>query len=300
MHSNWLRIGVASLGICLASSGPAISITTSDDADTLLNAALGSPVAGLTVTNVTYEGASGSAGTYSGLTYLPFSTISSGLVLTSGLAASAAGPNVDDAITTDHSGAVKTFTNFDGVNSIDLMDVATLTVQFHVDSDMSLSFDFAYGSEEFWYYTNSPFNDSFFVFLDEGTTTLALDPLGQAITVDNQYLTIDNRPDTFDPTNGYGLSDRIGAGDAAGIEELQYDGFTPVLRTNFDVSAGDHTLYFVVGDAGDRVLDSGVFLTHLFGPGTSGGGTNPVPEPASLLAMVAGAGLLASRRIRKA
>jgi hypothetical protein len=221
------------------------------------------------------------SGTYSGLSYGPFAGISSGFVLTTGDAQLAVGPNTLDDATLSNSGPTATFINYDGTHTIDLNDVATLSINFHADAATSLSFDFAYGSEEYWYYTNSEFNDSFFAFLDGGTTTLALDPLGKAITVNNQYLTIDNRPSSFDPTNGYGLPDKTGAGDAAGIAELQYDGFTPVLRTNFDVAAGDHTLTFVIGDAGDTVLDSGVFITHLFGPGTSGGGTNPVPEPNS-------------------
>ena len=299
MHWKVFRIGACCLVFGGASLSLAdLSVITTTDANTLVNSALGA-VAGVTVTGATYSGASIASGTYTGLTYGPFAGISSGMLLTTGDVQLAVGPNNLDDATGDNGGPTGSYNNYDGTHSIDLNDVVTLTINFHVDAAKSLSFDFAYGSEEYWYFTNSQYNDSFFAFLDGGTTTLALDPLGQAITVDNQYLTIDNRPSTFDPTNGYGLPDKIGAGTAAGIAALQYDGLTPVLRTNFDVAAGDHSLTFVIGDAGDTVLDSGVFITHLFGPGTGGGGTNPVPEPSSSAMLALGSGAIALNELRR-
>lgn len=299
MRLHLLKLGAAAAVFGFAPTIFAdLSVTNTNNAMTMVNSALGA-VTGITVTGATYNGASIASGTYTGLVYGPFAGIASGLLLTSGEAQLADGPNTLDGATGDNGGPTASYTKYDGTNNIDLNDVATLSINFHADTAMSLSFDFTYGSEEYWFYTNSPFNDAFFAFLDGGTTTLALDPLGQAITIDNQYLTIDNRPSDFDPTNGYGLPDKAGAGAAAGINELQYDGFTPVLRTNFDVTAGDHTLTFVIGDAGDTVLDSGVFISHLFGPGTSGGGTDPVPEPSSAAFLGLGSGAIALNEVRR-
>lgn len=290
MNTYLLRTGFLSV-VCAAAtlSVAQLSVTTTNDANTLTNAGLGTLPAGVQVTGATYTGAGVASGTYSNLTFGPLASISNGLLLTTGDAQLAVGPNNNDGAGVDNGGPTGTFNNYDGTHSIDLNNVATLAISFTVQTAMTLSFDFSYGSEEYWYYTNSQFNDSFFAFLDNGQKTLALDSLGNAITVNNQFLTIDNRPSTFDPTNGYGLPDKPGTGTTAGINQLQYDGFTPVLRTNFDVAAGAHTLTFVIGDAGDGVLDSGVFISHLFGPG-SGTGTNPVPEPGSIAFLALGSG----------
>ena len=274
-----------------------LSVSTTNDATTLVNSALGAPIAGLSVTGATYSGASEASGTYTGLTFGPLSSLANGMLLTTGDAKIAMGPNDQEDAGTANLGPTGTFLKYDGTHDIDLNDVVTLTVNFHTDSAMDLSFDFAFGSEEYYYFVNSEFNDSFLAFLDGGPT-LALDPLGNAINVNNQFLTIDNRPSNFSPSNGYGLADKPGTGTAAGINELQYNGFTVALRTNFHVEAGDHALQFVIGDATDSILDSGVFISNLFGPGT-GVGTNPVPEPASLTLLTLGCGFLAARRFKR-
>ncbi len=293
------RFGLLAMSLAFASSGMALLVTSSSDANTLLAAGLGALPVGVSITGVTYNGASSASGTYANLAFSPLNSIGRGTLMTTGDAQLAIGPNTDDSAGIDNGGPLGSFANYDGLNSIDLFNVATLTVSFDVQTATNLSFDFAYGSDEYWFYTNSPFNDSFFAFLDGGTKTLALDSHGQAITVDNQFLTIDNRPDTFSPTNGFGLPDKPGTGTAAGINELQYDGFTPTLRTSFDVGAGSHTLAFVIGDAGDGVLDSGVFISRILGTG-NGGPTGPSPEPSTLVAVLGAVPMLIaiSRRRR--
>lgn len=297
MNLSCLRIGVAASAISIASFALAdLNVTTSNDAMTLVNSALGAPVAGLHVTGASYSGAAEASGTYTGLTYGPFSGLSSGLLLTTGDAQIAKGPNDQEGASWSNGGPTATFTNYDGTNDIDLNDVATLSINFHADTAMNLSFDFTFGSEEYYYFVNSEFNDSYFAFLDGGST-LAVDPLGNAITINNQFLSIDNRPSDFDPSNGYGLPDKDGTGTQAGIDQLQYNGFTVALRTSFDVAAGDHTLTFVIGDATDTVYDSGVFISHLFGPG-DGGGTDPVPEPGTMAFLALGSSAMILRGAR--
>lgn len=295
----YFRLGLLALSAALAGSSMAIVVNTSSNANDLLNAGLGNLPSGVSVTGVTYNGASNASGTYKNLNFSPLSSIGRGLLMTTGDAQTAVGPNDQDSAGMDNGAAGASFANYDGVNSIDLFNVATMTVTFETTQKMNLGFDFAFGSEEYYYYTNSPYNDSFFAFLDGGTTTLALDKNGQAITIDNQFLTIDNRPDTFDPSNGFGLPDKPGTGTADGISELQYDGFTPTLRTSFDVAAGSHTLTFVIGDAGDPVLDSGVFISHILGPGNGGEDTDPVPEPSSMIALAGAAPMILAMRRRR-
>ena len=296
----YFRLSLLALSAALAGTSMAIVVTSTSNANQLLNAGLGKLADGVSISGVSYIGATSASGTYKNLNFGPLSSIGRGLIMTTGDAQTAVGPNDQDSAGSDNGAAGGSFLNYDGVNSIDLFNVATMTVSFKTTQQMNLGFDFAFGSEEYYFYTNSPYNDSFFAFLDGGTKTLALDKNGQAITIDNQFLTIDNRPSTFDPTNGFGLPDKPGTGTADGINELQYDGFTPTLRTSFNVAAGDHTLTFVIGDAGDTVLDSGVFISHILGPGNGGEDTDPVPEPSSLLALAGVAPMLIAMRRRPA
>ena len=307
VKSFYARAGtIAALGLVISARSLAISITPTTDPNEMLGAALSNVANGVHVTSVSYNGVSSACGSYSNLGFAPLSNVSHGLLMTTGDATLAAGPNNDDNAGIDNGGPNQTFNNYEPGQNIDLLNVATFTVNFTAATDARLSFDFAFGSEEYYYYTNSPYNDSFFAFLDGGQHTLARDKNGKAITINNQFLSIDNRPSTFDPTNGYGLPDKPGTGTEAGINELQYDGFTPSLRTSFSVKAGQHSLSFVIGDAGDGILDSGVFLTRMLGEGTAGSGggggdddTDPTPEPATLTGLgVLVAGLIGRNRKR--
>lgn len=305
MKSSFRMATVAGVGL-LSAFGLAIDITPTNSPADLFGAISGSMADGVSVDSVSYNGADGASAVYNNLGFAPLSSISSGMLMTTGQASLAKGPNNDDSAGLDNGGPNETFNNYEPGASIDLQNVASFTVNFTADQDTRVAFDFAFGSEEYYYYTNSPFNDSFFAFLDGHEHTLARDKNGKAITINNQFLSIDNRPDWFDPTNGYGLPDKPGTGTAAGIDELQYDGFTPVLRTSFNVKQGSHSLRFVIGDAGDGILDSGVFLTNLLGKGNSGGGegedgedTEPTPEPATLIGLGALAAGFLGRKRRK-
>ena len=62
----------------------ALLVTTSSNANDLLNAALGTLPSGVTVTGVSYSGAGIASGIYNNLTWSPLSSLSSGMLLTSG------------------------------------------------------------------------------------------------------------------------------------------------------------------------------------------------------------------------
>jgi hypothetical protein len=61
--------------------------------------------------------------------------------------------------------------------------------------------------------------------------------------------------------------------------DVQYDGLTTVLSTkaDLDTTKTTHTLKLAIADAGDDSLDSGVFIAHLRGDDTGGGGTGQPP-----------------------
>ena len=66
------------------------------------------------------------------------------------------------------------------------------------------------------------------------------------------------------------------------LRELGYDGFTDVFTAQFNVVAGQvYEIKFAIGDAGDRLVDSAVFIEA----GTLGA-ANPAPAPLSLVGVL--------------
>jgi hypothetical protein len=66
------------------------------------------------------------------------------------------------------------------------------------------------------------------------------------------------------------------------LAELGYDGFTDVLTAQFDIVAGrQYEIKFVIADAGNRVVDSAVFIEA----GTLGA-VNPTPSPVTLIGVL--------------
>lgn len=119
-----------------------------------------------------------------------------------------------------------------------------------------INFSYIFGSEEFPEYVNSNFNDvfGFFVsgdginngiFMDSTAINIALMPDSSGyVNIDNVYPTsyyIDNISDTM----------------------IQYDGYTTALDAVLNVTP--FTIYHIklaVGDAGDSIYDTGVFLKN--------------------------------------
>ena len=283
----------------LVGAGAAIDITPSHDGTILGDAIFGNVASGITLQSSTYIGADQAAAKYRNLDFAPFAKMRSGILLTTGNALIARGPNDLEYAGEDNGGPSGTFMNYDGNGAVaDLLDVARLDVHFTSDSTQKLYFDFSFGSEEYFEWVNSPYNDTFLSLLDDNPVTLSRDLVDNPITVNNQFFRVDNRPAGWSDTDYVG-NHSTPAGLDAGIAELQYDGFTPMLRTTFTVSAGDHVLSFVIGDAGDRIYDSGVFISRALGSGTGDDGTDddPVPEPVAAVAL--GLGILAMRTVRR-
>lgn len=278
-----------------------ININPTSISSTLTDALVGDLPNGVTILGSSFTGVDGSAATYNGLSYSRFAKVKSGVLLTSGSALLAAGPNTSEYEGIDNGGPQDTFDNYDGNgNSLSLNDVCRLDIDFTSTTTRKLSFSFVFGSEEYYEYVNSPFNDAFFAFMDSNPNSLALDSNDNPITVNNRFFGVDNRGEgwsEYDYNNENYLPINS---DANLLNELQYDGFTPVLKTTFTVTPGQHRISFVIGDAGDSVYDSGVFLARAFQSSTNDDGTgydDPVPEPSSIAAV--GFGVLALSRRRK-
>ena len=128
---------------------------------------------GLTITAVTaLNGAEGQFGTYTDFTTQPI-TIGNGVVLSSGnvgFMAAPADPILDFPQPSYDMNTLGT-TEFDayGPGHIENFntsnDVAVLRVDFSLDDDSQIKFDFVFGSVEYPYWTSN-YTDSFLVFLD--------------------------------------------------------------------------------------------------------------------------------------
>jgi hypothetical protein len=222
-----------------------LTITPNNDPDDLLSALL-SKNTGIQVTSVAFSGASTAAGLFQDG---PFN-IKDGILLASGDVVNALPPDTSDKTSTDFG--------LPGCSECDVIipayesfDAAKLELLFSVsDECSSICFDFVFGSEEYPEYVGTDFNDVFGAYLNG--VQIAFDENGAAITINGPFF-----------TSGY-VRTPVENG-------LEYDGSTLKLKTIAPVVPGsiDNTLLFVICDAGDHILDSGVFLADLEG-GTAG------------------------------
>ena len=256
----------------------ALLVTETDSGATLVNAILGS---GVTVNpgSIVYTGAAQASGTFTGGASVGI-TIDQGILLTSGDASGAAGPNNDDGFTgnNDLAGDADLTALIPGYST---HDATSLSFDFTIGPNAtSLYFNYVFASEEYNEWVGSPYNDVFGFFLDgqnialiPGTTTaVAINNVNSSSN--SAYYNNNDPSDTLVPFNG-----------------IQYDGFTTVFTAQVDLAAGStHTIKLAIADAGDWVLDSGVFIeAHTFStepvdPGTGG----QVPEPGTMLLLGSG------------
>jgi len=266
------------IGVLMFLVGPAyaLTVTPTSDSAILVDSLLGS---GISVISSAFTGADGSAGLFSGAG--DAIGINSGIILTSGQANLAVGPNDSESASASN--------NFPGSATLDALipgfstnDATILDIVFTSDTG-NLFFNFVFASEEYNEYVGTSFNDVFGFFLDG--VNIALLPDGSPVSINNVNLGanpsyyINNDEDVPSPV------------------DLQYDGFTTVLTAQaLGLSVGEHTISLQIADAGDSSLDSGIFLQ---GGSFSGEQPEPntVPEPSTLL--LVGAGLLGLFRLRR-
>ena len=278
-------LALLALGLS-AGSAQALTVTATDDANTLADTLLGS---GVTITSVDYSGADEASGTFSGGSSSGIG-IESGIILTTGSAELAVGPNGDDGAGTDNG--LSGFTDGGGDGAF---DASILTISFTTATG-DLYFNYVWASDEYNEYVNTDYNDKFF-FLLNGS-----DPLTNNIA----FITGTTTPVEIDTVNlnvnssYYNNNDLQDGGPFFNIE---YDGFTDVFTasaTGLATGGVIHTIMLIVEDTGDEILDSAVFIQ---GGSFSGekpvDPVNPVPLPAGmplLLAALGGLGLLRSRK----
>jgi len=146
------------------------------------------------------------------------------------------------------------------VNYFSSEDVAALEVTFTLPVDSNVRFDYIFGSVEYPVWTAS-FTDAFLVFLDARLpqNQICFDAQGSAIQV------------------GYSFAELVTTTDVNTAFGAPHGLIQSLTTTTVALSAGDHTLWFEVGDVNDQILDSAVFIANLRAePGKPGTGpTHP-------------------------
>jgi hypothetical protein len=274
----------------------AIVVTPTGDALTLVNTLLG---AGVTVVGVpSLTGGNLASNLSSAATFTGGLTtgigINSGVLLTSGYASNVGNSNTSDAITGNFGGAGDA--DLTALSGFQTFDATILTFDFTTTTG-NLFFNFAFGSDEYNEFANSSVNDVFGFFVD-GTNIALLPGTNTPISINtvNGGNPFGNNPQNPQFFNNNDIDD-------GSTFAFEYDGFTDVFTVsalNLDPNV-NHTIRLAISDAGDRILDSGVFI--------QAGSFTPVPPPppngvpdggSSLVLAGLGAMLLGSlKRLRK-
>lgn len=266
----------------LSGSASAIVITTTTDGSLLTGVISGS---GITIDGgtINYIGGSTQGGTFtdglsSGI------GIENGIILTSGDATLAPGPNT----ATGTTGIVNSLGDADLLalpipGMTDTFDANILEFEFTTTTG-DLFFNFVFASEEYNEFLNFP--DPFGLFIDG--VNFALAPDSQAVSVG----TVNCGP----TGTGTGPNCSSFNNNTANVFNIEYDGFTDVFTASIlGLGAGTHTMKFAIADANDAKLDSAVFIEA-----GSFSGTKTVPEPTTLALLSLGImGIGFSRKKRK-
>lgn len=276
----------------LAASGSAqaLLITPTTDGNTLANTILG-PGISIVPGSINYIGAPNQGGTFTGGIASGLG-IDEGIILTSGDATLAPGPNTAD----DTSSVLSTpgDSDLDAESGESTNDANVLEFDFTTSSS-SLFFNFVFASEEYNEFIDS-FNDPFAFFLN-GVNIALVPGTSDVVSVDNV-----NCGNPFDASgstgDNCGLFNNNDLDDGGPFFDIEYDGFTDVFTASASgLGSGVNTMKLVIADAEDFEFDSAVFIeANTFSDEDT---TSPVPAPPTTMLLLAGLGAAGCLRRRR-
>jgi hypothetical protein len=243
MCKNILFGATAMLG---CSQAMAIVVTTTNDGNILAGNITGS---GVTISNINYVGSAVSSATFTGGLASGIG-IESGILMTSGNANLAVGPNSSSGSTGNNGLAGDA--DLTGLISGTSYDATILEFDFTTTTG-DLFFNFVFASEEYNEYLQ--YIDPFGLFVDG--VNYALAPDGQAISVGT--INCGSTGAGTGPNCAYFNNN---ANADLNTYDIEYDGFSDVFTaavSGLDTSIS-HTMKFAISDANDYILDSAVFV----------------------------------------
>lgn len=220
---------------------------------------------GVTVSNINYSGTSNAIGRFDATgTNLG---IAQGIVMTTGTIHNNGdgpqGPNNSSGSGVDNGmGGYSQLSNL--IGGTQTYNTAILEFDFVPYSD-TVRFKYVFGSEEYPEYVGSTFNDVFAFFISgpgiSGLQNIAKLPNGAVVAINN----VNNGPSNTGPCTNCAYYVYNGDGNNGPYNGsnsyIQYDGFTRVLEAVSRVQCGQtYHLVIAIADAGDGILDSGIFL----------------------------------------
>ena len=247
------------LTICLPvkHSVAQLSITPGLTAHQMVDILVGGGISN--VSNVSYIGASQASGSFTTGAVSTNLGMSRGVLLTTGSAVKARGPNTSTGISTHNNlpGDPVFQSIFPGITTY---DASILSFEFTPVTD-TLRVRYVFGSDEYPEYANSAYNDVMGIFLS------GPNPHGGKYT----HFNMATIPGTSLPVSINHLNNGVAnmgpcvncqyyINNTGGVF-LEYDGFTTVM-TAWAVVIPDssYSIRISIADAGDGIIDSGVFL----------------------------------------
>jgi hypothetical protein len=205
--------------------------------------------AGVSISNVTYKGATNSAGTFNGGTGII--GLDHGVILSTGDIANVIGPNVDDGIATDlGTDGDADLTDLSGFETFD----ATVLEFDFVPNASKVYFQYVFASDEYNEFVNTEFNDVFAFFIN-GVNCATVGGLPVSINTINH-----GNPFGTEPSSHSELFINNDIDSGAPIDS-EMDGLTVLLTCQADVTPNvPNHMKLAIADASDAFWDANVFL----------------------------------------
>jgi hypothetical protein len=244
--TNWTSHPVDVVGLATQNLAPP-ALSAADLAATIIGP-------GVVIQNVGFSGNDLAAGTFQGGTgILGFE---SGIVLSSGNMNSIVGPNtLDDTSTVNSTGSDPDLANL--IPGYTVFDSCALEFDFSCPTTQTLTFQFVFASEEYNEWVNSPFNDVFGFFVNGQNIAIVPGTTTTPVSINNLNCNNPYAPPSGSHCNQFVNNDLT---DGGGTINTEMDGLTLLFSATVNVNPGLNHIKLAIGDAGDPVLDSNVFI----------------------------------------
>ncbi|MGM0934611.1 MAG: choice-of-anchor L domain-containing protein [Bacteroidota bacterium] len=202
-----------------------------------------------TISNVSFTGAMKAAGSFSGGDGII--GFDSGIILSSGDIQFVKGPNTSPGITANND-----LPGDPDLNALIpdylTLDATVLEFDFECSNTEYITFEYVFSSDEYNEWVNSDYNDVFAFFLNG--ENIALIPETNTPVAINTV----NCNNPYNPPSGTNCDLYIN--NTTGAINTEMDGLTVVFTATGTLQPGLNHIKLAIADAGDRLLDSNVFI----------------------------------------